>query len=509
MQNNSFTHDSSLTWPSAMGHVVGYTYHNSTSGEWSKVCVLYNNDNSPYTISNLGASSWKVVANSVSGSSISTTGANIAGIADLNSSSVTIPAKGTIVLINGFGNKSVTDSFGTLTVTHKTESGTVLKTQHAKYRTGNTYRALPDATILFSRALVNTTGSTSGTVSANGNYNVTFTYSDSAIKDGYLTINYLTGTGAAVREATRTHLKQGDSFNANAPAIQGYELDTSKYPAGTVGVFDGNDKTINFTYKALAATTTVHYNNTTGAKNIWMYAYTDTSEVFGKWDDVTKSASAKMTSESGTWMKGVIPAASSRVIFRLSGGKQEPGQGEDGYLVAGEVWINNKNVTFNSTIKTSHINLNTGEKIAPDVVTNAENATSSTAYTTAPISGRDDVIVPGNASGTVTPGVINVVYFYTGGSEEPTTEEPTTEPEPTTDNPDGVLIGAVLNGESISVSDATAIQQYLAESRTLTGDALIAADCDGDSRVSIKDVTVLQKYLAEYTTEIGNVGRRI
>ena len=45
INSNSFV---TPTWVSKQGHVVAYTYHNSTSGEWSKVCVLYNNDTTAY-----------------------------------------------------------------------------------------------------------------------------------------------------------------------------------------------------------------------------------------------------------------------------------------------------------------------------------------------------------------------------------------------------------------------------------------------------------------------------
>ena len=500
------------TWISKEGHVVAYAY-NGGSGEWSKVCVLYNNDNSAYTISGLGASSWKVVANSVAGSSISKTGADIKGIADFNGSSVSVPGKGTIVLVSNLAAKPINDSYGTLTVKHVTESGTTLKTQNAKYRTGNTYRALPDSTILFSRKLVNTTGSTSGTVEANGNYTVTFTYSDAAIKDGYLTVKYQDGAGTAVKESQKTHYKEGDAYTVSAPAVQGYELDTANYPAQTIGVFDGNDKTITFTYKKLStATTKVHYKDNTTAKNCWMYAYTeDGVDIFGKWDDVLKNAQAKMTLTNGEWV-GTIPAGSAYVIFRISGGKQEPGMGESGYLVAGEATIQSKKVSFNSTIKTSHISVKTGEKLSPDVVKDATAVNTSGTYTTSVLSGRDDAIIPGNASGNYAPGVINVVYLYTDGGEPPipTTEPPTEPPtEPETEPEEGILIGDANQDGQITITDATRIQQHLAEISKLTGDALVAADSNRDGRVSIKDVTLIQKYVAEYTDEIGSVGRKV
>ncbi len=516
MENNTFTSSSTLTWPSNKGHVVGYTYHNSNSSEFGKVCVLYNNGTEAYPISNLGASSWTVVANSVSGSSISKTGADIKGIATLNSSSVSVPAKGTIVLVNGL--KSVEDSFGTLVVKHVTESGAVLKTQNAKYRAGSTYRALPDTTILFSRSLVNTTGNTSGTVTANSTNTVTFTYSDKAIQDGYVTVNYVDAAGKSIKEALKLHLKAGESYNVTAPAIQGYELDTAKYPAGTIGEFDGADKTITFAYKTLASSTIVHYYNSTNAANVWIYAYNDNGDVFGKWDAIKKMNNTRMVPDStlgDKWLTLTVPAGTAKIILQL-GSAQEPGQGEDGYLVAGEVWIKDKAVTFNSTVKTSHIDLNTGEKISTDVVTNASQVNATKSYTTSPLAGRTDVIVPGNAEGSFAPGVINVVYFYTGGGEQPTTEQPTEQPttevpttEPPTDNPQGVLIGDANQDGKITIEDATAIQRSLAETLVLSDDGKKAADCNGDGRISIKDATVLQKFLAEYTTGTGNVGRRI
>ena len=506
MKNNSFTTGSTLTWPSEYGHVVGYTYNNSTSGEWNKVCVLYNNDNIEYTIQNLGASSWTVVANSVSGRSISATGADIGGIATLNSSSVVIPGKGTIVLINGLSNRIVTDSFGTLVVNHVTESGTTLKTQNVKYRAGNTYRAIPDSTILFSRTLKSSSGAASGTVTAGSTNTVTFTYSDAAVEEGYLTVEYRNSSNVSIKESTVLHLRAGDSYSESAPAIQGYELDTDNYPSGTAGTFDGNDKTITFKYKPLSSGATIHYYNSSGASNIYMYAYNDDGEIFGKWDNVTSNPNAKLVADSslgGAWLKGTIPASNARVILRMSDGTQEPGQGDSGYLVIGEVWVKNKEVTFTSTIKTSHININTGEKIAEDFTETAEKVTASSNYITSPVSGRTDVITPGNATGSYAPGIVNVVYLYTDGTQ-PISTEPTESTAPTeTTEPSSIVTHTVLVGDvnldgKITITDVAQLQRAIADMVVLTGDALIAADTDQNNLINIKDATYIQLYLAEY-----------
>ena len=487
INNNIFASSNVLTWSSVWGHIVGYTYNNNVSGEWSKVCVLYNNDSKEYQISDLGSSSWTVVANSVSGSSIYQTGANIQGIATYNSSSVYVPGKGTIVLVENIGARTVTDSFGTLTVRHVTESGTVLKTQNAKYRPGSTYRALPDSDILFSRELVRTQGSTTGQVTAGSSNSVTFVYSDSEIKNGHLTVQYLNASGTAVKGAVTTRLKEGDEYSAEIAAIQGYELDTDLFPAQSAGIFDGNDKTITFRYKTLTpSSTTVHYYNSGGWASVQLYSYTDDGrQPNGAWNTSTYMT-ADSTLGSG-WYTATVPAASAYVLFHY-GDNQEPASG--GYLAAGEIWVQNKTVTFNSTLKVSHIDLETGQKLVDDEITTKSKITASS-FTTSALDGRTDVIAPNNATGTYAPGVINVVYRYGG------------------EDPNGILIGDVNLSGNITVEDVTTLQQYLCEQITLEGDALIAAECNSDSRISIKDVTLIQKYLAEYTTEIGRVGRRV
>ena len=50
----------------------------------------------------------------------------------------------------------------------------------------------------------------------------------------------------------------------------------------------------------------------------------------------------------------------------------------------------------------------------------------------------------------------------------------------------------------ISISDATAIQRYLAELETFTDEQLVLADTNGDGEINIADATWLQMYLAEY-----------
>lgn len=491
MKSSSFN---TPTFQSTYGYVVAYTYTNSKSDEWGKVCVLVNSGTQAYSV-NLDGSGWTVVANG--------TKAGLNSLGTVSGSSYSVPARGSVVLVESatFSRlKNAEPSYGTLTVNHVDQSGAVLKTSTATYKEGSTYRALPDSTILYDYSLVGTEGTTSGTVVGGQNYTVTFTYKSSGVSSGYLTVKYLDSNGTPVKDEVSYRLKEGDKYEIPSVAVQGYQLDTDKYPTQTYGVFDGNSKTVTFTYKPLDSTSiTVHYYDSNGWGNIRCYSYTDDSkEPNGTWDNATK-----MTSEGNGWYVATVPATSAYVMFHQAvGSAQEPGQGESGYPAYGEVWIENKTMTFGSKVITSHIDMATGRKIAADVVDKKTKTTSKETYTTSALLGRTDAIAPANASGNYSAGIINVVYLYSDGGDIPTTPttEPTTAPQPTTEPTTApskrILIGDVDLDGAITISDSTLIQKYCVGLTSLTSDQLIAADCDKDGVVGIKDATNVQKYVA-------------
>lgn len=494
MKSSTF---STPTFQSEYGYVVAYTYSNNKSNEWGKVCVLVNSGTQAYSI-NLDGSGWTIVANDKK--------AGLTSLGTVSGSSYSVPARSTAVLVQSstFSRLQAAEpEYGTLTINHVDDKGNTLKTSTAKYRAGSTYRALPDSTILFDHELLSTTGTTTGIVESGKNYNVTFTYNSTGIASGYLTVKYVNSSGTALKDEVSYHLRAGDEYEIPAATIQGYQLDTDNFPAKTYGTFSGSDQTITFVYKNLDTTsTTVHYYNSNGWSSIRCYAYTDDGdEPNGAWASATL-----MTSEGSGWYKCTVPASSAYVMFHPStGSEQEPGQGESGYPVSGEAWIQNKIVTFGSKVITSHIDVNTGEKISDDVVDTQTKTTSSQTYTTTALSGRSDVISPANATGNYSAGIINVVYLY-NSSEPPVTTNPTT--QPITTPVKRILIGDVDMNGRISVLDATEIQKYIAEIVLLSEDAVIAADCDDDGRVSIKDATAVQKYIAELE-DCGIVGEYV
>ena len=489
------------SFQSTHGDVVAYTYSNNKSNEWGKVCVLVNASSTNDWPITLDGSGWTVVADG--------TTAGLKSLGTVSGNTYTVPANSACVLVQSstFSNLKVSEkTFGTVTIKHIDDSGNVLKTSTAKYADGTTYRTYPDTTILYDYALKDTQGVTSGTVTGGKNYNVTYVYSSSGIRSGYVTVNYVDENGESIKDTVSTKYREGDSYSVPFTSIQGYQLDTDKYPANTTGTFNGTNTTINFVYKALDSTSSVvHYYNSNNWSNVRCYAYTDGGEEpNGKWNNATV-----MTSEGNGWLKCTIPAPSSYVMFHTNS-QQEPGANETGYLVSGEAWVQNKKLSFSSKVITSHIDAATGEKIADDEILIQSKVSSDDTYKTSPLSGRTDVIAPVNASGNLSSGIINVVYLYTS-SERPSTAPSTVTPTtaPVTQPTEKILIGDVnLNG-AINVLDATAVQKYIVKLITLSDKALIAAarcDADGENDiVSVKDATYIQMYVTKLDGH-GNVG---
>ena len=164
-KNYSPLHSASIVKPSFQsnyGDVVAYTYSNSKSGEWNKLAVLVNGGSKAYDIT-LSGSNWVVVA-------ATDKGAGLTNLGTVSGNTYNIPAKGSAVLVDAasFNNLKVNEEFGTLTINHVDDKGTVLKSQTAKYRAGSTYRAIPDSNLLYDYDLKDTQGATSGKVEANG-----------------------------------------------------------------------------------------------------------------------------------------------------------------------------------------------------------------------------------------------------------------------------------------------------------------------------------------------------
>ena len=489
--------DTTANAVSTVSGATAWQITNSKSGQWNKVIVALNPSSSAKSITCSG--SWTVVAN---GTKAGTTSLGTA------SGSYSVPAWSSVVLVDSasFGNYSQ-PALGTasLTVEHYTRdsaSGSYTKalTETAKYKEGQTWRASKNLALLFDhnfdKAESTASNATYGTATAGQNITVKFYYTRN-IASGYLTVNFLnTSSNASVKTPMKYRLHDGDAYSIPATPVQGYELDTSKYPAKSIGTFDAsNPPTFNFYYKPLSnQTTKVHYYNTKGWSYVNVYAYDDQgNEALGSW--ATQSKKDKMTDDpdqaDSKWLVKEVPTTACYVMFH-DATNQVPDQGEPGYAVAGEAWIKDGVVTFSCSVVTSHIDLETGSILSPDVKKDYSNVGSNQTYTTSANNNLNrNYVAPALASGFYQAGVLNAVYLYTDA-------------KPITDKQ---MYGDLDNDGYVTIMDVTVLQRANVKMITLTADQKTVADVNGDGAADAVDATTIQRYLAEIKVKGSKVGQ--
>ena len=503
---------SSMSMISQSGLFIGYTINNNKAGEWGKVAVLLNAGNSAASANLSG--SWTVIANDKK-----------AGLTSLGtaSGSYSVPANSAAILVESSSYKDLSGNFkyGTLTTNHHIDGK--VTTEKAYYRIGTKYTALKK-TELLNNYNVRTEGTASGTF--NGDTTVDYYYEANGKSFGDLTVKYLDQSNKKLTPDMVYTLEKGSKYSIPVCAIQSYQLDTTQYPSGTTGTFDGNAKTITFKYKPLASqTTTVHYHKTNSWSTVTCYAYTDDGiEPNGAW---SKNPTMKADTTKGAgWYMCTLNVPACRVMFHpKSGSGQEPGQNEPGYAVGGECFIDNGVVTYESTITTSYIDIDTGKQLKADSSATAVKKNTDQ-YTT---SGDDSlgklVETPANSTGFYQPGTTNVVYLYKTKEDQPTTAPPTeattaapitTAPasethEPVTIPPatgDSKILGDSNLDKSVSIKDVTYIQQYIVNLTFFSNRSLLNADVDGNGIVNIKDASLIQRWIAKIPVDY-EIGKEI
>lgn len=476
---------------------VAYSVSNTKAGQWSKAVVIMNNSKTASKTVTLPTGTWTVVANDKE-----------AGVDSLGTATgtYTVPMHSGAILVQGDYTKPA-EGTATLNVEHyvrdsKSGSYKLEKTEAAKYAVGQTYRANADNNLLFDHELdkfESTTGAISGDVVAGKNVTVKFYYTRYT-ESNYLTVNfYDSKTGEKVRPYLQYRLRDGDEYSIPAIGVIGYSLDTSKYPANTIGTFDASAPLdFNFYYNTLTHEQTIvhYYNHHTEWKGIIQcYAYNETTgeEPLGKWTANTPGNMKADTELGDRWLTVTVPAKSCRVMFHpKSGTGQEPGQGEAGYEVSGEAWIKDGVLTFSCSVVTSYIDLATGKQLAGDSTKDYTEVSSSGMYSTSPRPELGGYITPANATNFFKAGVTNVVYLYDGS------------PAPV----GNITIGDVDLSGKIDVMDATAIQRYKAQLQDLVPNAKTAADTDESGDIDVLDASYIQRFVAKLDN-IASVGKVI
>lgn len=329
--------------------VIAYTLKNNLTADtqWNQVALIFNASGSDEQIALTGndlPEEWVVVVNGDS--------AGLGGLSVVNENTVTVKAGSALMLVDkaSFDSASLKSDKGTVTVKHvDTETGETIKKQVLSGTIGNSYSIKPDNSLSLEYTYVNSNGSVTGKYSADG-AEVTLNYTKYTGTYGTATIKYVDSqTGNELTDSVIQKGRTGERYyTAELPTIKGYALDLTSLHSNGAGKFTEGNIEILYKYSPVQnKPVTVHYYNSNGWENLTLYAYGngtqnsgDTKEILGGW------SGAKMKDDGDGWWSYTIPSSelvgiSGVKVIIADGNAQDPLAGNEGYLVSGEVWINN------------------------------------------------------------------------------------------------------------------------------------------------------------------------
>ena len=98
------------------------------------------------------------------------------------------------------------------------------------------------------------------------------------------------------------------------------------------------------------------------------------------------------------------------------------------------------------------------------------------------------------------------VFYEENPSEVVTTPAPVTVATTPTSSVGKYMIGDANGDNTVTISDATAIQMHVAKMKTRTGKYAAAADVNTDGSITVKDATMVQYFLSHQYTQSGSCG---
>ncbi len=396
-------------------NVVAFTMYNKqyTGKEWNFAAVIHNANTTQKTVNLMTydgvtlPTQWVMVANG--------TKAGTESLGTVSGTSVTVPARSTVVLIDktSFDNTDLSSKC-TVTVNHVLEStGQVLKTETLKGEEGASYSTSANSSLISDGYMVDhTSGSTSGTFSKTG-ATVTYYYKIDTSTIGSVWIKYYDyDTGESISDDDMITGRIGTATNITPKNISGYEFVTSESSADS-SVFASTTPLVQMYYSKKTSTgPIVHYYNASSWSQVYMYTYTGSgtsaTQYSGAWPGTA------MTNDGNGWYSGEItgPESIKFIANNNNQGSQDPtGVGSDGYTVSGEVWIKNGKVYPTGTVKVYTRSQDGGSKNLIKTIKGIADGTNT--YTTENVSLPIgvDYEIPSNATGLFTEGTIEVIYI--------------------------------------------------------------------------------------------------
>ena len=397
-------------------NVVAFTMYNkqSTGKEWNFAAVIHNANSSSKTVKLQTydgvtlPTQWVMVADG--------TTAGTESLGTVSGSSVTVPARSTVVLIDktSYDNTDLTSKCS-VTVNHILESdGTVLKTETLKGDEGASYSTSADSSLLSSGYIVDhTSGAVSGSFSKSG-ATVNYYYKIDTSKYGSVIIRYRDADQniKIADDETITGLI-GTKVTINPKNISGYEF-VSRSDSADASVFAEYTPLVTLRYQSLVgAGTTVHYYNSNNWSQVSMYVYNKSGSVVtehtGSWPGTL------MQSDGDGWYSGSVPDADSAMFIAnnnvINNGSQDPsGYNTPGYQVSGEVWIKKGNVYPTGVVKVYLESTTDGSRTLLQTLRGMADGVNM--YNVSPdLPDGAEIAVPDNTTGLFTEGVTEVVYL--------------------------------------------------------------------------------------------------
>ena len=401
---------------SCPSNVVAFTMYNKnyTGSQWNFAAVIHNSNTSSKTVKLMTydgvtlPTQWVKVADG--------TTAGTESLGTVSGSSITVPARSTVVLIDKESyDKTDLTSKCSVTVNHILSSdGSILKTETLKGDEEASYSTSADSSLLNSGYIVDyTSGETSGTFSKSG-ASVNYYYKVDTSRYGSVIIKYRNAEdGTKIAEDDVITGLIGTPTNITPKTISGYEYTRMTSSAPSDVFASGGSPVVTMYYDSLIGTgTTVHYYNSNGWSQVAMYVYNGSGSTATQHTGIWPGT--LMTAEGDNWYVGTVSDVDSAYFIAnnnvAQNGSQDPaGYNVQGYSVNGECWVKNGNVYPTGIVKV-YLESSQGDRVLLQTLRGMADGVNT--YTVNPeLPSGTEIIVPSNTTGLYTKGTTEVVYL--------------------------------------------------------------------------------------------------
>lgn len=408
--------------------VIAYTLENTlTSGkEWQQVAVIFNANDEQKEVTltppkgKTLPEEWVIVADKYE--------AGLDPLGSVKGSRVTVPPRSAMILADSksFRKLALSSTHCTVRAEYRdSETGELLSSKVYKGKEGTSYATVKDTTLDVRYDFEKTEGNTSGKFTKAPQV-VTYYYKKFSGKLINLTVNYLkpgdeklSGEDEELSTPTSRLIREGSQYSATLKAIGGMELDLSRFPSNAAGTAGKDDITVSYYYKSAADSELIlHYYNASGWKKVCAYVYYQHNDEKNDYTDASGEEMKADDSLGEGWYSLTVPKVGSReniyAVFGNGGKEKDERFGKDGCPVHGEVWIDDKSVSYRGKVYVIHIG-SKGEILKTDELSGKEGeaySASEGSFENMHLSAYSE-----NRTGVFTETPIYVLCRYSEGAE--------------------------------------------------------------------------------------------